>query len=220
MSEFDYVALWDRVDRTLARFAPLVFGQLRPPATVTQIEKAETEMGIELPRQIREAYLRHNGCPPPWREYPNLPQQDKFLLRYYWCDLDVIAQRWHMMLSELKLSQQLHPDWYVGPEDWWSDLEIKPEGWNAHWIPFGLSHTPDTVYIDLDPGPKGQLGQLISTDGAHDGVSIFAPSLNDYLTLLMDGLETGSITHDGARGFVDKATDQLIMRFWPELQLW
>jgi cell wall assembly regulator SMI1 len=221
MSNSDHTKYWDRIDAVLESQAPLVFQQLKPPASVKQISETESALGVVLPEEIRVAYLRHNGCLPAWRLLPGPPQQNRLFVPYFnWCDLDVMVQRWQLMQSELKLSQQLRPDWYVGAEDWWNDLDVKPEGWRTQWIPIGLSDTPDTLYIDLDPGPKGSVGQMISTDGAHDGASVFAANLNDYLARLIDGLEAGSITHEGVRGFVDKATDQRIMSFWPELHLW
>lgn len=52
---------WQKLEALLAVNNPAVLEGLRPPASLASIREAENELGMVLPTDIREAYLRHYG---------------------------------------------------------------------------------------------------------------------------------------------------------------
>src|SRR5437764_496381 len=53
--------LFDRIHACLARHAPLVLDDLRPPAAPKRIRAAEKAMGLSFPEDVKAAYLVHDG---------------------------------------------------------------------------------------------------------------------------------------------------------------
>jgi cell wall assembly regulator SMI1 len=51
------ITIWDRFEAMLIAHAPNLLGTLRPPATEAQIALAESELGVQLPEDIRRASL-------------------------------------------------------------------------------------------------------------------------------------------------------------------
>ena len=146
--------VWGRFEHMLAQHAPELLASLRPPATAEQIEHAQASMGLQLPQDVREAYLRHNGT-------------DKALFPpfCYWASLTEMAEQlvWAREYDEeMRLE---YPDQYGPPCDFWGTQKVKAVAGNDLWIPLGLSNTSTTVCIDLDPAPQGAIGQLIVDHG-------------------------------------------------------
>ncbi|GLX07580.1 SMI1/KNR4 family protein [Microbispora sp. NBRC 16548] len=55
-------AVWRRVERWLARKAPVTFKRLRPPARPLDIAGSEAAMGLRFPDDLRASLLRHDGA--------------------------------------------------------------------------------------------------------------------------------------------------------------
>ena len=188
------MTIFSRIEKFMASHGgPTV--KLNPPATEAQLVAAETAMGVKLPTEIREAYLRHNGVsrltyfaiPAGAQRGPSL-----FLSRYDWVDLDKMVEEWKMMCG-IEAEMKGCGAWQDVPDsDLHPDCQVRPIDWDRRWIPLGSNDTSDKVYIDLAPGPAGASGQLIYA-GLPEGSELMATSLTSYLTRLMDAVDAGDL---------------------------
>jgi cell wall assembly regulator SMI1 len=71
-----------------------------------------------------------------------------------------------------------------------------PDGWaQKRWIPFAWVPNGGELFVDLCPGPKGNIGQIVHND-SEGGFKVLAPGLVEYLQWIADGLEQGDIVKD------------------------
>jgi internalin A len=180
-------APWERFELTLQHHVPAMLASFRPPASAKQIEAAEQAMGVMLPDDVRAAYLRHDG---------STRDTNLFGGMNWWGTLEEILECWR---TRLLVSDKLKANGnYVDvPDDEtaWAHCEVRPEWWNRHWIPIGLSGTGDIAYVDLLPGPKGTKGQIIFDTGMSEAV-VMASSLNEFLETIVQRLESGAMYYE------------------------
>ncbi|MEU7878213.1 hypothetical protein [Microbispora bryophytorum] len=62
-------AVWRRIERWLARKAPVTYKSLRPPARPLDIARSEASIGLRFPDDLRASLLRHDGAG-SWRFGP------------------------------------------------------------------------------------------------------------------------------------------------------
>lgn len=175
--------IWDRFEAMLARQAPALLASLRPPALQKEIAAAEAAMGLQLPEDVRDAYLRHDGTGKPL--FPPF---------CYWASLKEMVDA-HSRLVEYDASMRIdNPENYGPPNEYWDAQKVKPVGSSPMWLPIGLSNTSTSVYIDLDPAKQGTLGQLFKDSGMCEP-SELAPSLGEFLEFLIDRVERGILIY-------------------------
>ena len=178
--------IWDRFEAMLQANAPALLATLNPPASEERIAEAEVEMAVIFPEEIRAAYLRHDGT-------SHAGQIGASCLLFYpmnwWANLEEVVDNWQM---KVRVSESLRNDdsrgYFPTYNPWWDDLKVCPVWWNPKWVPIGLSGTATSVYVDLEPAPKGTIGQLIADDGMQEA-SVIASGLNHYLEMLIDRVE-------------------------------
>jgi cell wall assembly regulator SMI1 len=202
---------WDYVDDVLARKAPVAFAALRPGASMAQVELLEHGLGVTLPDEVRFAYLRHDG--------QDATKPGNFLLFItlcHWAPLDDVQAKWRFFKEISDEHRVSIPEVYPEYTEWWDDLVIHPHEWSPKWIPVGISSTPTAVSVDLQPGPKGNLGQLISDDLTCEG-AVMAPSFNAYFQRLCDYLESGLLVHNPDEGFLEASSGLKVFGIFPEI---
>lgn len=175
--------LWERFEAMLTAQSPALLASLRPGATMEQIEAAEQTMQVQLPADVRYAYLRHDGTGEPL--FPPF---------CHWASLTEMVEKlaWSREYdAEMRLE---YPDQYGPPFDYWDTQKVKPIAGNDLWIPIGLSNTSTTVCIDLDPAPKGVVGQLIVDHGMCEPYEL-ASSFDQFLAFLIDRVERGILIY-------------------------
>jgi cell wall assembly regulator SMI1 len=166
--------LWSRFHDELARQYPEVLPSFNPAATQAQIEELERITGQTLPQDLRESYLIHNGCfSPPHEEafgitgkpfniddvYPSI------LGSYRWCSLGDVLRMWQRDRElDTCYDESSYPYDYTEEEDpdSWENNAMRP--WQhtpPQWLPIGLQHHDNSIYVDMLPGKKGTIGQLI-----------------------------------------------------------
>jgi cell wall assembly regulator SMI1 len=196
------IELWDRIDAVLKKHAPLVYATLRPPATENQIAEAETLLELKFPEEIRAAYLRHDGQVEgsDWVVPPGCPTSI-FHWPCAWCNLEQLKAIWSLNYRTRWQTRANHPDQYPEYDPSWDELEIRPVRWDRKRIPIGISPGSWVAYVDLNPAPRGLVGQIIRDDDMDDAY-LLAPSLNAYLSALVDALESGEIVDTKEYGFI------------------
>jgi cell wall assembly regulator SMI1 len=176
----------------LEKHAPRVYASLAPGASSQAFDDAERAIGRELPLDVRQAYLRHDGNPRD-RE---VEQLDFFPPGLRFSSLSQLVEDWTMAVDEYRLLRA-DPDTdciFPEPDESWNTLRVRPVYYDLAWIPIGYASCFST-FVDLNPAPAGRCGQLIWHMGS-EGVW-FADSLNAYLEKLIEATESGKIKHAG-----------------------
>lgn len=156
-----------------ARFSP------PPGLPEATIRAAETAMGLELPEDVRESYLIHDGS-----------RRGSFLIlfeRGYLLSLtaneesEPVVEAWKAM-CEIAAEYGDVAGEITGP--------IRNTFWSPRWVPLTCDWESHAVCIDLDPAPGGRVGQVIMRRREADAW-VLAPSWGDWLSRYAAALEAG-----------------------------
>jgi cell wall assembly regulator SMI1 len=188
-----------RLEAQLQLQFPDILPTLNPPATEEQITALEAAVKQKLPEDVKSAYRWHNGC----RRLPgetSWPLQDESYFLIYrgrWLGLDEMLDRWQSLLqigfvdTEYDFTEEDDPDN-------WNRLTIRP--WTAPphtWLPLSQDGNCSFIYIDLFPGPRGHVGQVLAHDiHGGGGCELIADSLVSYLTVFVQALERKELQYD------------------------
>ncbi|MCW7541616.1 SMI1/KNR4 family protein [Aquabacterium sp. A7-Y] len=203
--------IWDRLDPWLARHAQELWAVMNPPATMAQIEAAEHRLGHALPADVRAAYLRHGGTADSTRE------DGPYFFHYAaWCSLEAMVEDWesHCKLIRTCREDPGYAELFPEEDESWRDLEVRPEWGSPNRIPLGRTNTANTLFIDLQPGPAGVRGQLL-TDGGMGEAKVVASSLGQYLETLWARIEQDQIWWHPDKGWVIAATGAHLLGWNP-----
>ena len=147
-----------------------------PAASAPAIEAFEKTLGHPLPADFRELLLLSTTEHPLHGGYVCSP-------------LDGIIADWHMMKSLLDAGT--FDDGRVGatePAGNWDSGKLAKVWWHAGWVPFAVDGCGNMVCVDLAPGPKGVVGQLVKME-VQDGQGPFASDFASVEQLLAHHLE-------------------------------
>ena len=153
--------------------------ELLPPATNEELDKAELILGISFPSEFRDLYLWHNG-----------QKGNIFLFGEY-------------RISPLKELLELNR---IGRKSITPDLTeifdsagtIKDSIANPKWIQFGDNGGNTILFLDMDPGEKGTVGQILeSCDGEKE--CDFAGA-KDFISNITNKITTGKIVWNKEAG--------------------
>jgi cell wall assembly regulator SMI1 len=170
---------WTRVtnwyEGHVADFDP----KLATGATAGDIRDAEEALGVELPADVRESYLIHNGS-----------QNALFPSGYYLLSLEEVIDEWTVWCDLLEKGEVPSSS----PE---TQGAVKRVWWSTRWIPFSHSGGGDHQCIDLDPPTGGTWGQVIDFDHERGPRQVCAASFSVWLADFAAALETGQYLFDG-----------------------
>lgn len=177
----DVAEVLARIDAWYAAHVPAVHAQLRPGAAESALDALESTVGAELPSAFRTLYRWHDG--EDW--------QVGGMFDLEFMPLSTVGERWRgwqeiglaaPFLNEESPSRS-HPAGAI------RDAYTCP-GWIGFLVVNGQGH----VGLDLDPGPTGRRGQVITfgRDEAHKYV--LAASLEAFLREYLDRLESGRVS--------------------------
>jgi len=83
---------------------------------------------------------------------------------------------------------------------------------NKYWIPFAYDYGGNHLGVDLDPGARGTLGQVINFGSDEDEKFVLASSVTIFLEWLIDQLESGNFVireeDDGGRSLNTKVPEK------------
>jgi cell wall assembly regulator SMI1 len=142
---------WARIEAWLEANAPWIRRSLRPPATEDEIRAAQGALGLALPADVIESYRIHDG------QHPFRHFIDQKGLGFFFEDnlqtLDWIVRAGERQQKYKMVDSLTHLLAVEGP--------IKRELNNPRWVPLTIGAANRTVYLDLDPAPGGDVGQVI-----------------------------------------------------------
>ncbi|MDL4773645.1 SMI1/KNR4 family protein [Actinomadura xylanilytica] len=158
--------------------------ELPPPADEEDLDAAEEELGFPLPADLRALYRVCDG-----------DDDLGLLFRYGWLTAGELADHddeWAMISREWEYDQ--HRRILLDPVPAGA---VRRSIMRPGWIPFAHSTGGDFYAVDMDPGPAGRPGQVISigTHHAHGPVYI-ADSVTTLVRRLVEALERGDHTYE------------------------
>lgn len=163
---------------------------LNPPAVLSDIRKAESELEVEFPADLVELLLFANGQPydkePTSPIFPGVRFADigwRGRASYGWLlSLEEIVERviWTRQQYQEFGESEDEPFVLTGPVCY-----------HNRFIDFTASENSDNLVLDLLPPVGGTIGQVVmmSTQPCHLGV--LAPSISDFLDLVIEGFLNG-----------------------------
>jgi cell wall assembly regulator SMI1 len=87
--------LWDRYEAMLKKYHPIGYETLQPAATESEIEEAEKVMKIRFPKELKNAYRRHNGT-----KRFSAPKSQILFAFENWGSLDSVINYWKTVVSQ------------------------------------------------------------------------------------------------------------------------
>lgn len=175
--------LWERIEAWFAENLPDGELRLRPPATESAIAAAEGELGVTFPASYRQSLQAHDGQDDEptvlWLPYAHRLGSLESILD---------CHRRDPVIADEEIDYDFDPS---------LDLDrsgrVKQGPWARRLVPIAGSTywDYDRLAIDYDPGPNGQVGQIVARVGTD---YVFVAS--DFASLLektLAGLEAGRI---------------------------
>lgn len=178
MAQVAIVAIWRDIEKWLAKHAPDRLAELAAGAVDDDIARLAKLVGHELPADYAVSLRHHNGA-------ANLSS-------YVYMGIDGVEARWGSR-KPLENDKRAVYDPDAGV--------IKPVWWNSHWLPFAEDSGGNLLCLDLDPGPKGKTGQVLTWEMSMGPVAAGFGSFTDWLSSYRDGLAAGRFTVDDG-GFI------------------
>ncbi|TKH08610.1 SMI1/KNR4 family protein, partial [Bacillus wiedmannii] len=137
---------------------------LNAPATIEEIQYAESEMGIAFPDELRNLYLAHNGED---KSGPGLFFGLPFL------SLDEVLDEWRIW-KRIEEDDFFNFDAFSIPTEY-----IKERYVNHNWIPISKDYGGNNLGIDVDPDEKGKVGQVINFGRDEEVKYVIANRISD-----------------------------------------
>jgi cell wall assembly regulator SMI1 len=162
-------ALWQRLDAYAASIGAPALG-LAPGASERAVAAAEKTMGLAFPPDFRASLLEHDGQTAA-RVFPWLPGA---------APLHPVARIVEAWTAMQKLAAKAKPD-KTPPTG-----KLKPGLARTGRIPIA-----DGTFLDLDPGPEGVRGQIVTQLSKTDLVVVdtgFHPMLDRWVSALERGI--------------------------------
>ena len=192
---------WTRIVAWLRTNAPGQLEHFQPPATDEELEAAASNLGLQLPEDIKEFYRIVNGADPESDSTGIFPPPDRWDMAFGPLTLETVVQEWEMQKELLESGDyeglNAEPSQGVA-KDWW----------NLGWIPFADNGGGDFYCIDMAPTDAGTSGQVISHSHESGERKLLATSLGEYLKTLADALEADECDFDDDYGVRLKEEDE------------
>ena len=187
---------WARIDAWAEEYYPELYDQLTAPATSSDIDELENDLGCELPLDVRESLQVHDG-----QERGGRPTG--IILGVALLDCEEIVEEWRLwkQVASRSSSQGETIKALTSTSSKLSRSAIlagqhsKPPGAiqavyaHAAWIPMAKDFGGNNIAIDLSPGPAGHWGQVILFGHNMDTKYVVARSWSHFLAIVASDLE-------------------------------
>jgi len=159
--------LIERMDRWLAANRPDYYALLQPGVSDAQLDAFEAQFSLKLPAAFRQFYRWRNGQEPT----SSAPLQGN----RSFCTLEEVASTKDML------------DGMIG-----YDFD-DPRYWRRGWVPFLHNGGGSFLCLDLAAEDGGRPGQLIAFWKRNDDRPVEFPSIEAWLTDLVESMESGEL---------------------------
>ena len=169
--------LWTQWQAFLTANLPETAARLRPPAPAQALAELEAQRGIELPTDVRELYGLHDG---------ELDEEDSLVdgafFGLYFLPLD--------RMSVTGGTEEM-PDSTSYPPG-----AVRAYDTHRRWFPLGHDGGGNFIGFDLDPAENGTVGQIINFGRDETDKFVMAPSLREFLALVLGEIGRGNYRLD------------------------
>jgi len=174
-----------RIEAWYSENVPAIQATLRPGTSDAELDALEGATGLILPPAFRTLYRWHDGG------------DGIFGLEFQ--PLNCVQSDWQNW-------KDLEPDFGSETEDHISHPPgaITERYINTGWLGFLTDGSGNSVGLDLNPGPAGTLGQVITFGRDEENKYVLADSLGAFLREYLARLETGRVTAVCLSGFADE----------------
>lgn len=156
----------------LSTYIPDIEELLNPAADNAKIDKLESISSKKIPEDFRKLYLSHNG---EGKKIFGL------MAGFRWMDIDSVIREW----SSLQESAYDITSDKVGL--------IEEGNFKKGWIPFAEDCGGSFLVMDLEPGVKGNYGQIITIDRNLDISYVISESLSMFFEFIENSLKEGKL---------------------------
>jgi cell wall assembly regulator SMI1 len=177
---------WIRIETWLRQHAPPIYAALQPGASEDHIRRAEAQLGVSLPDDMRTSYAIHDGS------------GFSGLFPFPLLSLNGVVAQWNNWKGWLE--QGKFVGWESTPQG-----AVKTDWWNIRWIPFTHDGGGNHQCLDLDPPDGGNVGQVINFDHEVGATEVLADSFGSFLAAFADDLEAGHFTMSAGGECLDPA---------------
>jgi cell wall assembly regulator SMI1 len=174
--ESEAVWAWRRIEQWLEAQEEGLSARLAPGATVEALDAAERKLGVRLPEEVRESYLRHDG------------EQEVLGLFLGWTQMSLrdVQREWAFERWVERAPRSRGP--------------VKAQSWSPRWIPVLANGAGDFLCVDLDPPEEGTPGQVIAVYHDDPERIRMTRSFTSWLSRFAGRLEAGEYAYDEDRG--------------------
>ncbi len=179
---------WDDFTQAVRSRSSAGCRHLRGPATTSQLDAVEAALACRLPPDFRASVLLHDGEAQGggliggWRLLP---------LR----NVVVAWQEWKELLEGGDFAGAVA---MPGPG-------VQGVWWHPQWIPITENGAGDNHCLDLEPGPSGQIGQVILVRHDDSYRPVVAPTFKALLDSARSMLQAGEF-EVAQEGFLRRVT--------------
>ena len=220
---------WKRVDAWAEQNYEELWDQLAEGATQNDVNDLEHELDCQLPLEVRESLMVHDG-----QERGGRPTG--IIFGCMLLDCEEIVQEWRnwKVVNEEYLSRPnsrqslpIYPKAFAGSSSspapsnpspnplWRQELLDRQDSQppraiqrayaHSSWIPLARDWGGNNIAVDLAPGPVGKWGQVIIFGRDYDCKYVIARSWAAFLATVADDMSTEKV-------FVDEETSELKLR--------
>lgn len=182
-----------RLERWLVANLPGAIASLNPGATDQEIAEYEQAIGFELPEDVRGWYRWRNG-------QKRWPEESVFFGDEMLSLADSLDE-WREWQSVAYMNDEIADSCSSTPAE-----AVRAAYSLPGWIPLAQSPAiSNYMGIDLNPGPKGTVGQVITFGRDGEQKCVMGASFGDFLVFVVEEMEAGRIKAGVPSGSGDEA---------------
>lgn len=177
---------WERIRAWCDDEYPELGDTLNYPPLEEEVIAFEEAIGQQLPSDLRESYFLVNG-----QETDSTSLPTGLFFGVALMPLEEALTEWEIWRNVSQEYGQAFENQTSRP------LGAIKEGYaNSAWIPLCKDFVGNNIALDMDPGPKGTRGQIISFGRDQDTKYVIAPNWRSFLARFVFDLEAGLWTID------------------------
>jgi cell wall assembly regulator SMI1 len=166
--------LWQRIETWLSSHGGNdIVAKLPQGASEEALDSIESEIGVPLPDDVKDFLRVHDGD----------GEQAIILCQTLLACTDIVGS-WRIL-------KELADDGDFDGERGDPDGPVKPDWWNARWIPLVYDGNSNYYCADLDPDEGGRPGQVVLFWHDDETRSVQAPSFQAWIEAFVGELEAG-----------------------------
>lgn len=188
---------WKRLEAWFAEHHPEPLEHLNPGADEAALRRYETATGHRLPPDVRRSFLIHDG---------EAQGATGVVFGLRLLPLSESLRQWQGWREVAPMfASEADREEYAGRAGSLPEGAIKAEYTNPAWLPLTEDGGGNHLGADLDPGPAGTGGQIITFGRDEELKAVAARDWTTFLHGLADLLQSGNYSISPDSGFTPKS---------------